>query len=61
MRPEDLCQEDMDEVTRIFPTELMQVLEFNDYKKILFEHLENRDFRKLLQARFKAHENALLK
>lgn len=61
IRPEDLSQEDMEEVTRIFPTELMQILEFNDYKKILFEHLENPEFQKLLQDRFKAHENALSK
>ncbi|CAI2381534.1 unnamed protein product [Moneuplotes crassus] len=57
-RVEDLTQEDLDEVKKVFPQELMEVLEFNDYKKILFEHLEDPKFQKLLSERFKVHELA---
>ena len=57
-RSDDLSQDAMDDIKRIFPQELMEVLEFKDYKKVLFEHLKNPEFQKLLKERFLAYEIA---
>lgn len=57
-RLEDLTFEDRDELRKIFPQEIMEILEFHDYKKVIVEHLQDPDFQKLLRSRFRAHEDA---
>ena len=55
-RSDDLSNEDMEDLKSIFPQELMEVLDFHDFKKVLLEHLQDPLFQQLLKERFKAHD-----
>jgi hypothetical protein len=55
---DDLTYEDKEELRKIFPQEMMEILEFHDYKKVIVEHLQDPDFQRLLRARFEAQEEA---